>query len=136
MLKPNDEYRDAVEVLELALAMGEGAGAGGGRKLSPQKLTDARRVRESLDVLQPPNRETFLELGRKECFMVWEGRGCSNVMHGRSRMIIDPRVPTMPRRSTSGFYGSGRRCLHQARSAVRCWTSRMEGGLHPTKSRF
>ena len=68
VLKPNDEYRDAVEVLELALAMGEGAGSGGGRKLSPQKLNDARRVRESLDVLQPPNRETCSELGGKLFF--------------------------------------------------------------------
>ena len=63
MLKPNDEYRDAVEVLELALAMGEGSGSGGGRKLSPQKLNDARRVRESLDGLHPPNCEFFSEVG-------------------------------------------------------------------------
>ena len=35
-----------------------------------------------------------------------EGGGvgvCIDVMHGRSRMIIDSRTPTMPGRSTSGF---------------------------------
>ena len=25
-------------------------------------------------------------------------------MHGRSRIAIDPRIPTMPGRSTSGFH--------------------------------
>ena len=31
----------------------------------------------------------------------------------------------------------GRHCLlHQARSAVRCWASRMKGELHPTRNRF
>ena len=27
-------------------------------------------------------------------------------MHGRSRMTIDPRIPTMPGRSTSGFHST------------------------------
>ena len=45
------------------------------------------------------------------------GRGwCTHVMHGRSRVTIDPRVPIMPGRSTSGFHRPGRHCLHQARS--------------------
>lgn len=65
VLNPNDEYRDAVEVLELALDLGEGSGAtsdgttgtggGAGAKkttASPQKLDKARRVRESLGGLQ------------------------------------------------------------------------------------
>ena len=30
-------------------------------------------------------------------------------MHGRSRMTIDPRIPTMLGRSTSGFHQPGRR---------------------------
>ena len=55
---------------------------------------------------------------------------------GRSRMTIDPRIPTMPGRSISGFHRPGRHCLHQARSAVRCPASRMKGELHPTKTRF
>ena len=49
-------------------------------------------------------------------------------MHGRSRTTIDPRIPPMPGRSTSGFHRPGRRCLHQARSAVRCSASRMKWG--------
>ncbi|CAM9223223.1 unnamed protein product, partial [Sphacelaria rigidula] len=47
VLKPNDEYRDAVEVLELALELREGSSPV--KKASPQKLKNARRVRESLD---------------------------------------------------------------------------------------
>ena len=60
VLNPNDEYRDAVEVLELALDLGEGpagaagaaAAAGGKTTTSPQKLDKAKRVRESLGGLQ------------------------------------------------------------------------------------
>ena len=46
-----------------------------------------------------------------------------SVVHSVSRMTIDPRIPTLPGRSTSGFHQSGRHCLHQARSAVRCSAS-------------
>ena len=63
------------------------------------------------------------------------GRGVTQFVHGRSRMAIDPRIPTMPGRSTSGFHQLGTLCLHQARSAVRCSASRMKGGLHPSKNR-
>ena len=42
-----------------------------------------------------------------------EGGGCTYFVHGRSRMTIDPRIPTMPGRSTSGFHYPGRHCLHQ-----------------------
>ena len=31
------------------------------------------------------------------------GAGFTHVMHGRSRMTIDHRIPTMPGRSKSGF---------------------------------
>ena len=55
------------------------------------------------------------------------GGGCTQFVHGRSRMTIDPRISAMPGRSTSGFHGPGRRCLHQAPSAVRCSASRMKG---------
>ena len=51
-------------------------------------------------------------------------------MRGCSRMTIDPRIPAMPGRSTSSFHQPGRHCLHQARSAVRSWASRMQGELH------
>ena len=63
----------------------------------------------------------------------WEGGGRTQFVHGRNRMTIDPRIPTMSRRSTSVFRQPGRHCLHQARSAVRCLTSRMKGELHPSK---
>ena len=49
------------------------------------------------------------------------------IMHGRGGMTIDPRIPTIPGRSASGFHPPGRHHLHQARSAVRCWASRMKG---------
>ena len=42
------------------------------------------------------------------------GRGVLIVMDGRSRMTIDPRIPTMPGRSMSGFHRPGRHCLHQS----------------------
>ena len=65
------------------------------------------------------------------------GDGCTHYsVHGRSRMTIDPSIFTLPVRSTSGFNAPGRHCLHQARSAVRCWASRMKGELHPTKNSF
>ena len=62
--------------------------------------------------------------------------GVLDVMHGRGRTTVDPRIPTMPGRRTSSFHQPGRYCLHQARSAVRCWASRIKGELHPTKNRL
>ena len=56
--------------------------------------------------------------------------------HGRSRMAIGPRIPTMPERSTSGFRRRGRHCLHQPRSALGYAVSRMTGEPHPTKNRL
>ena len=35
------------------------------------------------------------------------GVGCTQFVHGRSRMTLDPRIPTMPGRSTSGFHQPG-----------------------------
>ena len=63
------------------------------------------------------------------------GGGGTQFVHGRTFMAIDPRIPTMPGRSTSGFHQPGRHCLHQARSAVRCSASRMKGELHISKIR-
>ena len=63
------------------------------------------------------------------------GGGCTQSVHGRSRVTIDPRIPTMPGRSTSSFHQPGRHCWHQARSAVRCSASRMKGEVHPSKNR-
>ena len=39
------------------------------------------------------------------------GGGELIIMHGRSRMTIDPRTRTMPGRSTPGFHQPGRQCL-------------------------
>ena len=63
------------------------------------------------------------------------GGGGTQFVDGRSRMTVDPRIPTMPGWSTSDFHQPGRHFLHQARSAVRCSASRMKGELHPSKNR-
>ena len=62
---------------------------------------------------------------------VWGGSS----MYGRSRMTIHPRITTMPGLQTSGSHRTGRHCLHQARSAVRCSASRKKSELHATTSR-
>ena len=54
-------------------------------------------------------------------------------MHSRSLKTIDTRIPTMPRRSTSGFHRPGRYCVHQAQSGVRFSASRMKGELYSGK---
>ena len=41
-------------------------------------------------------------------------------MHGRCRMTIDPRLPSMPGWSVSDFHRSGRHCLHQAGGGTGC----------------
>ena len=64
------------------------------------------------------------------------GGGVLVTMHGRSRTAIDPRIPTMPGRSTSSFYRAGRHRYHQTRSDVRCWASRMRCELHSTKTAY
>ena len=71
------------------------------------------------------------------CWKKWRGGCvCAHVMHGRSRMTIDPRIPTMQERSiTSGFHRPGRHCLHRARRAVRCAAIRVKGALHPAMNR-
>ena len=68
-----------------------------------------------------------------------EGRADGTHCHAwryNSRMTVDPRIPTMPARSSSGFDPPGRHCLHQVRSAVSCSAIRMESKLHPTKNRL
>ena len=63
------------------------------------------------------------------------GPGGAYMMHVRCLKTTDPRISTVPGRSTSGFHLPGRRCLHQARSEVGCSASRMGGELRPTKNR-
>ena len=67
---------------------------------------------------------------------VFDRRDVLDPMQGRSRMTVDPRIPTMPGRNMSGFHRPGRHCWHQARSTVRCPASRMKGELHPTENRL
>ena len=43
-------------------------------------------------------------LPRHPCDAIAMWGGCTHAMHGRSRMIIDPRIPAMPRPSTSSFF--------------------------------
>ena len=62
------------------------------------------------------------------------GVGGAHFTHSRSCMTIDPRIPTVPGRSMSGFHRAGRHRVHQARSAVRCLASRMQGELHRAKN--
>ena len=56
---------------------------------------------------------------------------CMTVVELR-RMGINPRIPTMPGRNTSGFDRPGTHCLNQARSTVRCWARRMKAEPRPT----
>ena len=59
------------------------------------------------------------------------------IIHGRSRMTIDTRIPTKCRDGARRvFTDQADFCLHLARSAVRCPVSHTKGELHPTKSRF
>ena len=55
------------------------------------------------------------------------GGGGTQFVHGRSRMTIDLRIPTMPGRSTSSFHQPGRKCLHQARSSREVFGESHEG---------
>ena len=64
------------------------------------------------------------------------GSGVLNIMHGRSRLVIDYRIPTMPGQSTWGFHRTSRHCLHQAQSAVWRLASRNKGELHLAKNRL
>ena len=55
------------------------------------------------------------------------GGGVLDIMHDRSRVTMDPRIPTMPGWGVWDCRRRGRHCLHQARSAVRCWSESHEG---------
>ena len=55
------------------------------------------------------------------------GGVCTQFVHGRSRMTVDPRIPTMPGQSTSGFHHPGRRCLYQARKRREVFGESHEG---------
>ena len=56
--------------------------------------------------------------------------------HRRSPNAINPRIPTMPGRSTLAFHRPGRHRVHQARSAMTCSAGRMKSELHPAMKRL
>ena len=63
------------------------------------------------------------------------GGGDTHVMHGCTRMIIDPpRIRTMPGRGRLGFHRRSRHRVHQVRSAIWLSASLTKGKLHPTNS--
>ena len=72
------------------------------------------------------------EYAHMDCASREQGLGGTHVMRGRSHMAVDPRTPTTPGRSTSGFHRPGRHCFQQSGSAVRSSASRMKGELHHT----
>ena len=57
----------------------------------------------------------------QECHVLGGGGRCTQFVHGRSRMTIDPRILTMPGRSTSGFHQSGKGGGGGVKRACRCW---------------
>ena len=77
----------------------------------------------------------FFSLDRRGKGGVRDRRDVLDLMHDRSRMTIDPRIPTMPRRNMSGFHRPDRHCLHRARNAVRCPAGRMKGEVHTTTTK-
>ena len=106
-------------------------GSSGRRVVSWRDGTGRRRQGASYDTQKRQDAHN----GGKGSGGAGRAGGCTQFVHGRSRTTIDPRIPTMPGRSTSGFQRPGRHCLHQVRSAVRCSASRMKGELHPSKNR-
>ena len=65
-----------------------------------------------------------------------KGGGGTQFVHGRSRLTIDSRIPTVPGPSTSSFHQPGRHCSHQARGAMRCSASRTKSGGVQQWSRY
>ena len=74
-------------------------------------------------------------LFKQETKRQWRGRGRGEGRRGVVtkpcvavvRRTRDPRIPATSKRSTSGFHQPGRHRVHQARSAVRCSASRVNG---------
>ena len=59
------------------------------------------------------------------------GRGgaCTLSMYSHSHLTINPRIPTLPGRSTSNFHRPGGCCMFQARSAVKFGMVGREGAV-------
>ena len=81
-----------------------------------QRLAYQRTV--APDVSPPHYCERWGWGGRRGCTQAGGGGEFTHVMHGRNRVTVDPRIPTMPGWNTSGFRRPGTHCSHQAQSAV------------------
>ena len=88
-------------------------GAGGGRQYTCSHVSGTNNLKLVLD--------TFCSMvvkwlarrrwgGGNRGGGVLDRRDVLDIMHGRSRMTIDPRIPAMPGRSMSGFHRPGRHC--------------------------
>ena len=66
-----------------------------------------RSYRSGTYCTSPENRDHRVGIDRR----VWGEAGCTHALHARSRTTIDPRIPTVPGRSTSGFRQPGRHWL-------------------------
>ena len=67
------------------------------------------------------------------------GGRCTQFVHGRSRMTIDPRISTMPGRSTSGFHqrtGGGYSAVAGSTGVARRYECLREGGRGSQKAVF
>ena len=64
--------------------------------------------------------------------------GCTHVMHGRSRMAIDPRIPICNAGTEHVGLSPTRKTLlaPNAKGNVSCSARRIKGELHPTKNSF
>lgn len=77
----------------------------------------------------------FVANGRQPNFYImYRAGGGLDILHDKIGTIVNPRIPFILGRSTSGIYRQGRHCLHQSRSALSGSASFMYGKLTPSKS--
>ena len=62
------------------------------------------------------------------------GRGVLITIHGRSRMTMDPRIPTMPGTEHVGLSPTRQTSLAPSAKRREVSASRMKGELHPTEN--
>ena len=83
-------------------AAAAGAGAGGGED-NAETSRDAAKVRGGGGGGRSGGGDGRAGEGERERDGEVRGGGCTQFVHDRGPMIVDPRIPTMPGRSTSGF---------------------------------
>ena len=64
-------------------------------------------------------------------YIMGGGKGVLNAMHGRSPMAIDPRIPTILRRSRSGFHRPGGYLGYSFDARLGCWAKMI---MHPFRA--